>query len=73
MGIGECDSLNKNGDGATIGIEDIARQVVRLNFGTHRLLSAIVRERRKMAIERNRLRPDELADRIEAMLNEDLF
>jgi len=59
--------LNEN-DGVLIGIEDIARQIVKMNYGTHRMLSAIVRARRESARGH-----DELADRIEALLNEGLF
>lgn len=55
------------GDGVRIGIEAIARQVDALNYGTHRLLSAIVRVRRETRAN------DELANGIEALLNRGLF
>lgn len=71
MSIGEYDHLNGDpGDGVTIQIDDIARQIVRLNHGTHRLLSAIVRERRNYAKQRGLQSPDDFADRIEKMLND---
>jgi hypothetical protein len=34
-----------SGKGVVIGIEEIATQVVRMNYGTHRLLSALARAR----------------------------
>lgn len=64
--------LNDDKDeGAIIGIEEIAQQVERLNYGTHRLLSAIVRARRARRPAHHG--PDELADAIEAALNRGLF
>lgn len=59
--------LNRDGDGATIGIEEIAGQVMRLNYGFHRLLSACVRIR--LAERPN----DMLAREIKSLLDKGLF
>ena len=61
--------LNES-DGVLTGIEEIANQVVKLNYGTHRMLSALVRARRKVGKSHER---DELADEIEALLKRGLF
>ena len=54
-------------DGVTVGIEAIAAQVVRLNYGMHRMLSALVRFR--LAI-----RPgDALALGLKQLLDKGLF
>lgn len=54
-------------DGVIIGVEDTARQIDALNYGTHRFLSAIIRIRRK------KYETDDLADGLEALLNRGCF
>lgn len=49
-------------DGVVVGVEEVARQVDGLNYGTHRFLSAIIR------IRREKHRTDDLADGLEALL-----
>lgn len=63
--------LNES-DGVLIGIEEIAKQVVKLNYGTHRMLSAIIRARRENPSSVYAA-PDELADELEALLKRGLF
>ena len=55
--------LNDHGDGAVIGIEQMAGCVVALNYGTHRMVSALIRQRR-MAYP-----GDPMADALEKALN----
>jgi hypothetical protein len=45
MAIDRYKHLNDGRDGAVIGIEEMAHQVCHLNYGVHRMLSAIVRIR----------------------------
>ena len=59
--------LNDDGDGVVVGIEAIAEQIVKLNYGTHRLLSAIARLRLA------RRHDDPLALRIKALLDAGAF
>ena len=66
-GMDSCRHLNDDNDGATIGIESIAVQVERLNYGMHRLLSALVRARLA------RKPGDVLALGIKALLDRGLF
>jgi hypothetical protein len=63
-------------DGVVIDIEDIAKQVVKMNYGVHRLLSALVRARRERAKATGELRDgerDELTEGIAALLERGLF
>lgn len=50
-------------DGAVIGVEDMAAQVVSLNYGFHRMLCALVRYHEK------RFPKSELAREIRAVLD----
>jgi DNA-directed RNA polymerase subunit L len=66
-----------------LSMEQIARQVVQLNYGTHRLLSALVHELRaenaRHAAEYEQRHPgstygpSELAEGLEKLLNQGLF
>jgi len=59
--------LNDDGDGITIGIEEIAPVVEKLNYGMHRMLCALVRARLKR-------RPgDEMALAIRALIEKGLY
>lgn len=53
-----------------IGIEDVAAQVVAMNYGVHRMLSAIVRRRLEMA---GPFGDDELAIALRDLLERGLF
>jgi hypothetical protein len=63
----------------TLPMEQIASECVRLNYGAHRLLSAMVHALREAnneyAAEHPNVPPEpsELADGIEALLNKGLF
>lgn len=57
---------NDKGDGITLGIEEIAPQIERLNYGMHRMLCALVRAR--LARRPN----DELALAIKALIEKGL-
>ena len=78
--LGMYDHMNKH-DGVTVSssIEDIARQIEHMNYGTHRLLSALVRARRESAAKAFPNDPElqqkraALADEIEKLLNKGLF
>lgn len=59
--------MNESGDGATIGIESIARQIDALNYGSHRMLSAIARVRLA------RRQDDELGLGIKKLLDDGAF
>ncbi len=59
------------GDGVVIDIETIAKQIVKLNYGTHRMLSAIIRARREKPMTYTER--DELADELEVLLKRGLF
>lgn len=50
-------------DGVVVGVEDIAKQVVKLNYGFHRMLCALVRYHEK------RFPKSELAREIRAVLD----
>ena len=54
-----------------VDLEDVAAQVVHMNYGVHRLLSAIIRKR----IEEGTFdgRPDELMDGIVTLLDKGLY
>lgn len=74
------ESDRQGGHGVVVGIEDIAEQIERMNYGMHRMLSALVRARRAATAKKAdrwdaeiRAKHNELADRIEALLNEGLF
>lgn len=54
-------------DGVVVGIEEIAVQVEKMNYGTHRMLSALVRARRANHPK------DELADALQALLERGFF
>lgn len=60
--------LNDDGGGVVVGIEEVARQIVDMNYGTHRLLSALVRAQRQRWGE-----DDETAAKIEAILREGYY
>lgn len=56
--------------------DQIAKIVCNTNYGVHRLLCAIIKERKFLrirAIINGDDFPDELADGIEALINKDLF
>lgn len=70
--VGIYDRLNESSSlDIELDINDIAKQFVSMNYGTHRLLSAIVRARDNRGIAWQR--PDELADGIRDLLNAGLF
>lgn len=58
-------------DGVVLDIESVAEQVVHLNYGVHRLLSAIVR--RRLEKSRSEGREDELAVALKALLDGGLY
>ena len=59
--------LNTPGQGVVIGIEEIAVQVEAMNYGTHRLLSALARNR--LAANPH----DKLGVAIRSLLNQGLY
>lgn len=66
------DDLNKNNEfEVELDIDEVASQICSGNYGTHRLLSAIVRYRDNR--DAAWTRPDELADAIRSLLDADLF
>ena len=70
--MGDFDSIDESGQTHAFqtfalyaSMDQVAETIVRMNYGTHRLLSSLVRARREL------LHPDdELAQRIEDLLNE---
>jgi hypothetical protein len=65
--IDQYNDLNKKKVAFNMDFEEIVQLLVRQNYGTHRILSAIIHERRKLNYMPN---PDVLADEIEKLLNQ---
>jgi hypothetical protein len=71
--IGEYDHLNEDSRlELSVDMDELAKKIEKMNYGTHRFLSALVRARRK-SDKCHSLDRDELADGIEALLNKGLF
>jgi hypothetical protein len=59
----------------SIDIQEVADRIVELNYGTHRLLSALIRARRHSEKFQKRYEEgnDELANKLEEMLGNGLY
>lgn len=57
----------------TVDMDDLARRIVTMNYGTVRCLAALVRARRESPRCYNHDEGDDLADGIEALLERGLF
>lgn len=68
--IGMYDHINKESPlEITVDIEDLAKRIEAMNYGTHRLLSALVRIRRKDTETESFPECRMLTDGIEELLN----
>ena len=72
MSVGQYDHINSDFTvEVEMGIDEFVKLICDGNYGTHRLLSAIVRYRDGRDVAWHR--PDELADRIRDLLERGLF
>lgn len=72
--VGSYDHLNETDPlSLPLDFDELAERIVKMNYGSHRFLSAFVRARRKSAKHRAVPRGDELANEIENLLNKGLY
>lgn len=72
--MGQYDHLNDTDPIVLPGTMDqLAEAIDKLNYGTHRFLSALVRVRRAQGLWRDQPNEDGLANEIEALLNRGLY